>query len=139
VVLAGDAAGVVAPASGEGIYYAMISGRLAGDAAAEAIRSGNAKKLAQARRRFMREHGQVFRMLGMMQKYWYINDDRRERFVSICEDEDVQHLTWKAYMDKRLVRAKPIAHARIFFKNIRHLTGFAAAPAAAGAAHPSSA
>ena len=29
VVLAGDAAGVVAPASGEGIYYAMLGGRLA--------------------------------------------------------------------------------------------------------------
>ena len=29
VVLAGDAAGVVAPASGEGIYYAMVGGRLA--------------------------------------------------------------------------------------------------------------
>jgi geranylgeranyl reductase len=27
VVLAGDAAGVVAPASGEGIYYAMLGGR----------------------------------------------------------------------------------------------------------------
>ena len=33
VVLAGDAAGVVAPASGEGIYYAMLGGRLAADAA----------------------------------------------------------------------------------------------------------
>ena len=32
VVLAGDAAGVVAPASGEGIYYAMLGGRLAADA-----------------------------------------------------------------------------------------------------------
>jgi geranylgeranyl diphosphate/geranylgeranyl-bacteriochlorophyllide a reductase len=27
VVLAGDAAGVVAPSSGEGIYYAMVGGR----------------------------------------------------------------------------------------------------------------
>ena len=33
VVLAGDAAGVVAPASGEGIYYAMLGGRLAAEAA----------------------------------------------------------------------------------------------------------
>ncbi len=31
VVLAGDAAGVVAPASGEGIYYAMFGGRLAAE------------------------------------------------------------------------------------------------------------
>ena len=33
VILAGDAAGVVAPASGEGIYYAMTGGRLAAEAA----------------------------------------------------------------------------------------------------------
>ena len=32
VLLAGDAAGVVAPASGEGIYYAMIGGRLSAEA-----------------------------------------------------------------------------------------------------------
>jgi flavin-dependent dehydrogenase len=32
VVLAGDAAGVVAPASGEGIYYAMLGGQLAAEA-----------------------------------------------------------------------------------------------------------
>ena len=34
VVLAGDAAGVVAPSSGEGIYYAMIGGQVAATAAA---------------------------------------------------------------------------------------------------------
>ena len=33
VLVAGDAAGVVAPASGEGIYYAMEGGRLAAEAA----------------------------------------------------------------------------------------------------------
>ena len=38
VVLAGDAAGVVAPASGEGIYYAMLGGRLAAEAAERARR-----------------------------------------------------------------------------------------------------
>ena len=36
VVLAGDAAGVVAPASGEGIYYAMVGGRAGGRGGARA-------------------------------------------------------------------------------------------------------
>jgi geranylgeranyl reductase len=62
-------------------------------------------------------------MLGIMQRYWYANDNRRERFVSICRDADVQQLTWDAYMNKELVRARPLAHLRIFFKNIAHLTG----------------
>ncbi|MBU6382373.1 MAG: geranylgeranyl diphosphate reductase [Betaproteobacteria bacterium] len=125
IVLAGDAAGVVAPASGEGIYYAMLGGRMAAQAVIECLEKGSPKSLAQARKRFMRLHGQVFWVLGLMQRYWYANDQRRERFVRICEDRDVQQLTWDAYMNKELVKAKPLAHARIFFKNLAHLSGLA--------------
>jgi len=125
VVLAGDAAGVVAPASGEGIYYAMAGGRLAAEAAEQALATGSAKALALARKRFMKEHGRVFWVLGIMQRFWYSNDRRRERFVSICKDRDVQQLTFDAYMNKRLVRKKPIAHVRIFFKDMAHLLGLA--------------
>jgi geranylgeranyl reductase len=125
VLLAGDAAGIVAPASGEGIYYAMFSGRLAADAAEAFCESGQPKALRSARKRFMKAHGRVFWILGIMQRFWYSSDKRRERFVSICRDPDVQHLTWEAYMHKRLVKAKPIAHVRIFFKDMAHLLGFA--------------
>jgi geranylgeranyl diphosphate/geranylgeranyl-bacteriochlorophyllide a reductase len=127
VLLAGDAAGVVAPASGEGIYYAMIGGRLSAESVDEFLETGDAKALRKARRRFMRMHGVVFWILGVMQWYWYSSDRRRERFVSICRDRDVQKLTWDAYMNKQLVRAKPIAHIRIFFKNLAHMVGLASA------------
>ena len=53
----------------------------------------------------MKEHGRVFWILGMMQYFWYSSDKRRERFVDMCDDKDVQQLTWQAYMNKRLVRA----------------------------------
>ncbi|UXH78570.1 geranylgeranyl diphosphate reductase [Roseateles amylovorans] len=125
VVLAGDAAGVVAPASGEGIYYAMLGGRLAADAVVQLLQTGNVRALAGARRRFMREHGRVFWVLGMMQHFWYRSDKRRERFVSICRDRDVQQLTFDAYMHKRLVRARPLTHLRIFLKDMAHLLGLA--------------
>ena len=127
VLLAGDAAGVVAPASGEGIYYAMVGGRVAAEAVYEFLRTGDARALRLARKRFMRMHGMVFRILGLMQWYWYSNDRRRERFVSICRDRDVQKLTWDAYMNKELVRAKPVAHVRIFFKNLAHMAGLVSA------------
>ena len=127
VVLAGDAAGVVAPASGEGIYYAMAGGRFAADAVHTLLQTGDARALASARKRFMRLHGGVFWILGLMQRYWYSDDARRERFVAICRDREVQQLTWDAYMNKALVRARPLAHLRIFFKNIAHLTGLARA------------
>jgi len=123
VLLAGDAAGVVAPASGEGIYYAMVGGRLAAEATARFLATGDAKALAGARKAFMKAHGRVFWVLGIMQHFWYSSDKRRERFVSICQDQDVQRLTWEAYMNKELVRAKPVAHVRIFFKDLAHLCG----------------
>ena len=125
VVLAGDAAGVIAPASGEGIYYAMVSGRHAATAVAALLEGAAPRCLKQARKLFMREHGKVFLVLGIMQWFWYGNDKRRERFVSICKDKDVQQLTFDAYMNKRLVRAKPMAHVRIFFKDMAHLLGLA--------------
>ncbi len=123
LVVCGDAAGVVAPASGEGIYYAMACGRHAASAVDSFLATGKAKALAGARKAFMREHGRVFWILGIMQYFWYSSDKRRERFVKMCADPDVQRLTWEAYMNKRLVRAKPVAHAKIFFKDLGHLLG----------------
>jgi geranylgeranyl reductase len=125
VVLAGDAAGVVAPASGEGIYYAMACGRMVGESVQEFLRTGQASALATARKRFLKAHGKVFWVLGIMQRFWYSSDKRRERFVAICRDRDVQQLTFEAYMNKELVRARPMAHVRIFFKDMAHLLGLA--------------
>jgi geranylgeranyl reductase len=125
VVLAGDAAGVVAPASGEGIYYAMLGGRLAAEAAHECITQVNPAALKQARKRFMKEHGLVFLVLGVMQYFWYHTEKRRESFVKMCEDKDVQKLTFDSYMNKKLERKKPMAHVKIFLKDMAHLMGMA--------------
>lgn len=125
MVLAGDAAGVVAPASGEGIYYAMVDGRLAAEAVETLLATGDVRALAGARRRFMKAHGTVFRVLAVMQWFWYSSDRLRERFVSICRDRDVQQLTFESYMNKELVRKKPMAHVRIVFKDLAHLLGVA--------------
>ncbi|PTX57970.1 geranylgeranyl reductase [Litoreibacter ponti] len=121
VLLAGDAAGVVAPSSGEGIYYAMEGGRQAARAVMACLASGRVKDLGQARKVYMKQHGTVFRVLGAMQDAYYKSDERRERFVSLCHDVDVQRLTFEAYMNKKLVRARPMAHMKIGIKNLAHL------------------
>jgi geranylgeranyl reductase len=125
VVVTGDAAGVVAPASGEGIYYAMAAGRMAGLAIDGLLTTGDAAALKSARRAFMKAHGKVFWILGIMQRFWYSSDKRRERFVKMCMDPDVQRLTWESYMHKQLVRKRPVAHVKIFFKDLAHLFGIA--------------
>jgi geranylgeranyl reductase len=123
VIVVGDAAGVVAPASGEGIYYAMACAKMGAEAVEAALATRNVKALAMARKAFMKAHGRVFWVLGMMQWFWYRSDGLRERFVSMCKDPDVQRLTWEAYMNKELVRSQKAAHARIFFKDLGHLLG----------------
>ncbi len=123
VLVAGDAAGVVAPSSGEGIFYAMTAGRMAADAAGAFLASGNPAALKLARKAFMKAHGRVFWILGVMQYFWYSSDKRRERFVKMCADPDVQRLTWEAYMNKELVRKEPRAHMKIFLKDLGHLFG----------------
>jgi len=129
IIVCGDAAGVVAPASGEGIYYAMACGRMVAVSAMQALQASDAKGVAQAlagaRKRFMKDHGKVFWVLGILQFFWYGGDRRRERFVKICEDKDVQRLTWESYMNKELVKREPMAHVRVFFKDLGHLLGLA--------------
>ena len=109
VILAGDAAGTVAPSSGEGIHYAMLCGRLCAEAVDACLSTGKASALRQARRRFMGAHGRIFFILGIMQAVWYRNDRLREKFVAMCADPDVQRLTWESYINKKLVRRDPFA------------------------------
>ncbi|WOJ93517.1 geranylgeranyl diphosphate reductase [Congregibacter variabilis] len=127
VLLAGDSAGVVAPASGEGIYYALLGGRLAAEAINEFLVNRNPAALKLARKRFMKLHGKVFFVLGLLQRFWYGSDKRREKFVKMCRDPDIQYLTWQSYTQKELVRERPTAHVKIFFKDLAELLGLARA------------
>ena len=126
VLLTGDAAGVVAPSSGEGIYYAMLSGRLAADSIKEALITNKCSALKTARKRFMKDHGKVFFVLGVLQWVWYRSDKKREQFVTMCQDPDVQRLTWESYLNKRLVKKDPMAHIRVLLKDIQQLLGLQA-------------
>ena len=123
IILAGDAAGVVAPSSGEGIYYAMLCGQLVADAVERTLETGRSGHLASARKQFMRDHRMTFLALGLLQRVWYASDTRRERFVGMCADRDVQRLTWESYLNKRLVRRDPMAHVRVFLKDLGQLSG----------------
>ena len=123
VLLAGDAAGIVAPSSGEGIYYAMLGGQLAAEAVEQLLVTGEVKALKTARKRFMKDHGRTFFILRVMQTIWYRNDKRREQFVKMCRDPDVQRLTWESYLNKKLVKREPMAHLRVFGKDLQQLFG----------------
>lgn len=124
VLLAGDSAGVVAPSSGEGIYYAMLAGELCAEATAEFLATGKASALKQARKKFMKTHGKVFFVLGLLQAIWYRSDKSREQFVKLCDDPDVQRLTWESYLNKKISKRDWRAQLRVFVKDVRTLLGF---------------
>ena len=119
VLLAGDAAGVVAPASGEGIYYAMLGGRLAAKAGISFLETGDVRALKDARRLFEDRTGgsgsgdHAALLVFERQPPGTVRED-------VCR-QDVQRLTWESYMNKELVRGDPLAHVKIFFKDLAHL------------------
>ena len=127
VILVGDAAGVVAPASGEGIYYAMASARFAAEAVETALSTGRAAALATARKRFLKAHGTDLSSCSGLCSISGIRATSvaKSLYLSV-EDKDVQELTWQSYMNKELVRRKPVAHVRIFFKDLGQLVGIGA-------------
>ena len=43
----------------------------------------------------------VFKVLGAMQNAYYRSDERRERFVSLCNDIDVQKITFESSNNNR--------------------------------------
>ncbi|HEY6738770.1 MAG TPA: hyaluronate lyase, partial [Actinopolymorphaceae bacterium] len=65
VLLAGDAAALVNPFTGEGIYDAMVSGVLAGAAALLGADAGAAHREAM-RRRFARHHRHAAAVAGLL-------------------------------------------------------------------------
>ena len=101
----------------------MFGGRVAASAAAACLKSAKVKDLQLGRKLFMKDHKNVFKVLGAMQNAYSKSDERRERFVSLCHDVDVQNLTIETYMNKELVAARPLAHLNIGIKNLSHLFG----------------
>ncbi len=78
VMLAGDAAGFVDPLTGEGIYYAIRSGQLAGEIAIEALENQRFTRgfLQRYKRRCSREFGQDLRLALILARLVYPNLNR---------------------------------------------------------------
>jgi len=110
VLLVGDAAGTVMPISGEGIYYGIMSGKLA----AEAVIKGD---LASYGREWEKIYGSQFRLMTLLRQWFYRDDKWRERLVRIHEDKDAQERSMSLWLDKE--RKHPIYS--IYWKILRSL------------------
>ena len=118
-ILVGDAAGLVTPANGEGIFFAMRSGKLGAQAMIEHIRNG--APLDRYEKNFRKLYAPIFFGLEVLQNVYYRNDRLRESFVAICAYDDVQRITFDSYLYKKMVPAPWSVQMKIFSKNIYHL------------------
>jgi geranylgeranyl reductase len=118
-ILVGDAAGLVTPANGEGIFFAMRSGKLGAQAMIERIR--NKTPLSSYEKKFRRLYSPIFFGLQVLQSVYYKSDRLRESFVAICRDQHVQEITFDSYLYKKMVPAPWSVQMKIMAKNVYHL------------------
>jgi len=130
VMLVGDAAGLVVGTSGEGIYWAMKSAKMAATVLAESLPDASARALSRYQRAWWRSYGTMYRFLRGLQRWGYGGRRQMEVFTDMCRNRDVQQLTFESYMHKRMAPVPWLAQLRmtrdILVSQVRHYMPFAA-------------
>jgi geranylgeranyl reductase len=113
-LLVGDAAGMVAHTSGEGIYFSMASGRLAANALIGYF--GYSGKLESYEKHWQKRYGAMFDFLEFLEGISYTGNFKREWFTDMCRVDTVQKLTFDSYLFKDLATVKPMDHVNLMFE-----------------------
>ncbi len=112
--LVGDAAGLVQQTSGEGIYWAMKSGEMAARAIAKHLDAPTAANLRQDYDKlWWKAYRPTYLFLAFLQRISYNSDLQREIFAKMCDDPDVQRLTFDGYLTKHIEPAPWTVQMRI--------------------------
>lgn len=112
-MLVGDAAGLVAHTSGEGIYWAMKSAAEAATVLAEALPDTSEKALRRYERQWWKQYGTMYRFLKWLQWWGYANPRQMEVFTDMCRNRHVQMHTFESYMHKRMAPAPWLAQLKM--------------------------
>ncbi|MDO8445313.1 MAG: geranylgeranyl diphosphate reductase [Deltaproteobacteria bacterium] len=114
VLLVGDAAGTVMPVSGEGIYYGIMSGKMA----AEAVIKGD---VASYDREWKRVYGSQFRLMSLLCRWFYKDDKWRERLVRMHDDKDAQERSLALWLEKEKKYPIYSIYGKIVKSLLKHL------------------
>jgi geranylgeranyl reductase len=133
MALVGDAAGYVTKSSGEGIYFAAKSGRMCAEQIVSASRQGECIPTESDLKVYLKKwdklYGPTYKVLEILQNIFYSNDPAREAFVEMCDDKDVQRLTFDSYLYKRVVAMNPWQQIKLTVRTVASvLRGQALAP-----------
>jgi len=113
IALVGDAAGYVTKCSGEGIYFAAKSGRMAAESIVKLMKGGT-RLPSQAEiedtyiKDYDRAYGPTYAVLDILQKVFYSNNGAREAFVELCKSKYVQQVTFDSYLYKKVQGNNPL-------------------------------
>jgi geranylgeranyl reductase len=117
-LLVGDAGGMVAHTSGEGIYFSMAAGRLA----AQTLHAhfGDARFLLNRyEKSWQKRYGSMFDFLEVLERLSYRGNKNREFFVDMCDTKEVQELTFDSYLFKEMAKVTPAHHARMAISGVK--------------------
>jgi geranylgeranyl reductase len=112
-MLIGDAAGLVVGTSGEGIYWAMKSGKMAAEVLADNLRAPTMKNLMRYQKQWWSKYRSMYVFLQWLQKWGYGNERQMEVFTDMCRNNDVQELTFESYMHKNMTPVPWLAQMRM--------------------------
>merc|ERR1719169_196125 len=112
VCLVGDAAGYVTKCSGEGIYFAAKSGRMAAQAIVKLMQGGTRLPTErEVKNTYLKDYDKAYfptyTVLDILQKVFYSDNVGREAFVELCESEYVQKVTFDSYLYKKVQGNNP--------------------------------
>jgi geranylgeranyl reductase len=120
VLLVGDAGGMVAHTSGEGIYFSLASGRMAANAVHGLF--GYGEKLETYDKRWQKKYGSMFDFLEFLEKIAYTSNKRRDWFTDMCRVNTVQRLTFDSYLFKDMATVQPYDHLNLAFEGAVYAT-----------------
>lgn len=123
IALVGDAAGYVTKCSGEGIYFAAKSGRMAAQEIVKLMDGGkHLPTQSEIENTYIKQYdaayGPTYFVLDALQKVFYVNNGAREAFVELCNSKYVQQVTFDSYLYKKVQGNNPIDDLKLLGETI---------------------
>jgi len=123
IALVGDAAGYVTKCSGEGIYFAAKSGRMAAEEIVKLMKNGSRLPTQDEIEKtylskYDKAYGPTYFVLDSLQKLFYTNNGAREAFVELCNSKYVQQVTFDSYLYKRVQGNNPLDDLKLLGETI---------------------
>jgi len=123
IALVGDAAGYVTKCSGEGIYFAAKSGRMAAEEIVKLMKNGSRLPTqAEIEDTYLKTYdslyGPTYTVLDILQKVFYTNNGAREAFVELCNSKYVQQVTFDSYLYKKVQGNNPLDDLKLLGETI---------------------